>query len=223
MGGLITLMLAVMHPEDAPKIVIVDALPFAAVLIDPTATPESIHPQVEAIKKQMMAIPADQYAAMQPMMAARMVKNAEAQQLVAASFAASDRAVAIEAMQEDLETDLRAAVTLVKTPTLVFYAYDLEAQQPDPATYEATVRAAYKSMPTATLARIDEVRPERELALREHEGNPEAGSLRLLRGGGIRKMRLPRISLRSILGYSRRVPPGREGRFNWRACERLTF
>jgi pimeloyl-ACP methyl ester carboxylesterase len=158
MGGLITLMLAVMHPDDAPKIVIVDALPFASVLIDPTATPESIHPQVEAIKKQMIGIPADQYAAMQPMMAARMVKNAEAQQLVAASFAASDRAVAIETMQEDLETDLRAAVTLVKTPALVFYAYDLAAQQPDPATYEATVQAAYKSMPKVTLARIDDSR-----------------------------------------------------------------
>ena len=158
MGGLMTLMLAVMHPEDAPKIVIVDALPFAAVLIDPTATPESIHPQVEAIKKQMLAIPADEYAVMQPIMAARMVKDAEARQLVAASFAASDRAVAIEAMQEDLETDLRAAVTLIKTPTLVFYAYDLGAQQPDPATYEATVRAAYKSMPAVTLARIDDSR-----------------------------------------------------------------
>jgi pimeloyl-ACP methyl ester carboxylesterase len=158
MGGLITLMLAVMHPDDAKKIVIIDALPFAAVLIDPTATPESIHPQVEAIKKQMLVIPADQYAAMQPMMAARMVKNAEAQKLVAASFAASDRAVAIETMQEDLETDLRAAVSMIKTPTLVFYAYDLAAQQPDPATYEGMVKAAYKSMPTVMLARIDDSR-----------------------------------------------------------------
>jgi pimeloyl-ACP methyl ester carboxylesterase len=158
MGGLITLMLADRHPEDVRKIVIVDALPFAGSLIDPAATPESIRPQVEAIRQQMMAMPADQYAAMQPMMAARMVKSPEAQQLVAASFVASDRGVAVEAMEEDLQTDLRADVASIKTPALVLYAYDLAAQQPDPATYEAAVQAAYKAMPKVTLARIDDSR-----------------------------------------------------------------
>jgi len=158
MGGLMTLMLANKHPEDVKKIVIVDALPFTAVLIDPAATPESMKPQAEAIKQQMMAMPADQYAAMQPMMASRMVKSAEAQKAVAASFAASDRGVAVAAMEEDFETDLRSDVASIKTPALILYAYDPAAQQPDAATYEATVRAAYKSMPNATLTRIDESR-----------------------------------------------------------------
>jgi pimeloyl-ACP methyl ester carboxylesterase len=98
MGGLLTLMLADMRPEDVGKIVIVDALPFAALLIDPAATPESMKPQAAAIKQLMMALPADQYAAMQPMMAARMVKNPDAQRLVAAAFLVSDRAVAVEAI-----------------------------------------------------------------------------------------------------------------------------
>ena len=158
MGGLMTLMLAEKHPEDVQKIVIVEALPFAGALIDPGATPESIHPQVEAIKKQMMAIPADQYAAMQPMMASRMVTNPEGQKLVAASFAASDRAVAVETMQEDLETDLRADIAGIKAPALVIYAYDPAAMQPDAATYEAAVQAAYKPMPHVTLTRIDNSR-----------------------------------------------------------------
>jgi len=158
MGGLITLMLAVRHPEDARKIVIVDALPFAAVLTDPSATAESMMPQVQAIKQQMMAMPADQYAAMQPMMAARMVKNPEAQKLIAASFAASDRGVSVEAMEEDLETDLRTDVASIKTPALVLYAYDQAAQQPDPATYEAAVQLAYKKMPNVTLKRIEDSR-----------------------------------------------------------------
>ncbi len=158
LGGLITLMLAGRHPEDVRKIVIVDALPFAAVLMDPAATPESMMPQVEAIKQQMMAMPANQYAALQPMMAARMVKNPEAQKLVADSFAASDRAVAVEAMQEDLETDLRADLAGIKTPALVVYACDPAAQQPDSATYEAAVKAAYKTMPNVMLARIDDSR-----------------------------------------------------------------
>ncbi|MGA3370242.1 MAG: alpha/beta hydrolase [Terracidiphilus sp.] len=158
MGGLLTLMLASRHPEDVRKIVVVDALPFAAILIDPAATPESIKPQAEAIKQQMMALPADQYAAMQPTMAARMVTNPEAQKLVAAGFAATDRGVAVEAMEEDLETDLRADVASIKTPALVLYAFDSAAQQPAPAAYEAVVQAAYKTMPNVTLKRIDDSR-----------------------------------------------------------------
>ena len=55
MGGLITLMLAARHPDDVKKIVIVDALPFAAVLMDPAATAESMMPQVEAIKQQILS------------------------------------------------------------------------------------------------------------------------------------------------------------------------
>jgi pimeloyl-ACP methyl ester carboxylesterase len=158
MGGLLTLMLADRHPADVRKIVIVDALPFAAVLMDPAATPESMMPQAEAIKRQMMAMPADQYAAIQPMMAARMVKDPEGQKLVAESFAVSDRAVAVEAMEEDLETDLRPDMASIKTPALVLYAYDPAARQPDAATYEADVQAAYKTMPKVTLKRIEDSR-----------------------------------------------------------------
>ena len=157
MGGLMTLMLAIRHPEDARKIVIVDALPFAAVLMDPSATAESMLPQVEAIKQQMMAMPADQYTAMQPTMAARMVKDPDAQKQLAASFAASDRGVSVEAMQEDLETDLRLDVGSIKTAALVLYAYDTTAQQ-DPASYEAAVQVAYKKMANVTLKRIDDSR-----------------------------------------------------------------
>jgi pimeloyl-ACP methyl ester carboxylesterase len=155
LGGLLTLMLASRHPEDVSRIVIVDALPFSAVAMDPAATVDSIKPQAEALRQQMMALPPEQYAAIQPMLAARMVKNADAQKLVAASGAASDRAVAMEAIVEDLETDLRGDVAGMKTPTLMLYAYDATAKQPDPAKYEATVQEAYKTMPHATLVRID--------------------------------------------------------------------
>ncbi|MGA3080400.1 MAG: alpha/beta hydrolase [Terracidiphilus sp.] len=158
MGGLMTLMLANRHPEDVRKIVIVEALPFSALLIDPEATAASIKPQAEAIRQQTLALPEDQYAAMQPMFAAAMVKNPDAQKLLAASFSASSRAVAVEAMEEDLETDLRADVASIKTPALVLYAYDATARQPEPAKYEALVQAAYKSMPNVKLVRIDDSR-----------------------------------------------------------------
>jgi pimeloyl-ACP methyl ester carboxylesterase len=158
MGGLLTLMLALNHPEDVRKMVIVDALPFAGVLANPAATATSIKPQVELLQRQMMALPADQYAAMQTMLAAQMVKNSDAQKLVATSIIASDRAVTVEAMAEDIQTDLRADVASIKMPVLVLYAIDPEAQQPDPAKYEATVQAAYKPMPKVKLVKIDSSR-----------------------------------------------------------------
>ena len=72
LGGLLTLMLAARHPEDVSRLVIVDTLPYYAVLFDPEATVETMKPRVDMIRQQMLAMPADRYAAMQSMTAARL-------------------------------------------------------------------------------------------------------------------------------------------------------
>ena len=155
LGGLLALMLADKYPGDVRKMVIVDTLPFYAVLFDPNATVEATKPYADQMRQQMLAIPADQYAGMQPMIAAQMVKDPEGQKLVAASSGASDRAVVVEVMVEDLLTDLRGDVAKIQTPTLVLYEYDPTLQQPDAAAYEASVKAGYKAMPNVVLARVD--------------------------------------------------------------------
>ena len=155
LGGLLAMMLADKYPGDVRKMVIVDTLPFYAVLFSADATVETTKPYAEVMRKQMMAVPADQYAAMQPAIAAQMVKDPEGQKLVAASSGASDRAVVVEAMAEDMVTDLRGDVATIKVPTLVLYEYDPTLQQPDAATYEASVKAGYQPMPNVTLVRVD--------------------------------------------------------------------
>jgi pimeloyl-ACP methyl ester carboxylesterase len=155
LGGLLTLMLSDKHPEDVRKAVIVDTLPFYAVLFSPEATAENVKPQADAIKQQMLAMPADQYAAMAPMMAAQLVTDPDGQKLVAASSIASDRAVVVNAMVEDLETDMRGEVANIKTPTLVLYEYPAGSGPPDPAAYEALIKAGYKPMPNVTLEKMD--------------------------------------------------------------------
>ena len=156
LGGLLALMLADKYPGDVRKRVIVDTLPFYAVLFDPNATVEATKPYADQMRQQMLAIPADQYAGMQPMIAAQMVKDPEGQKLVAASSGASDRAVVVEVMVEDLLTDLRGDVAKIQTPTLVLYEYDSTMQQqPDPAAYEAAMKAGYAPMPHVTLVRVD--------------------------------------------------------------------
>lgn len=157
LGGLLTLMLADKYPGDVRKLVIVDSLPFYAVVFNPEATVDSIRPQADAIRTQMLAVPAEQFAAMQPMMAAAMVKDPAAQKLVAAGSIASDRGVFVNAMYEDLQTDLRGEVANIKTPTLMLYPYDAAATK-DQAKIDAVYETAYKPMPNVKLVRVEDSR-----------------------------------------------------------------
>lgn len=159
LGGLLAMMLADKHPGDVRKLVVVDALPFYALILSPDATVDSIKPQVEAMRTQMAGLPDDQYRAMQPMMAAALVKNPEGQKLVADSSAQSDRAVVLNAMLEDMQTDLRPALAGIKIPTLLLYPFEAGARQgTDPAKTDALYASAFKGMPNVTLKRMDDSR-----------------------------------------------------------------
>lgn len=156
LGGLLGLLVAEQYPADVKKLVIVDALPAAAAMMGPGATPATIRPQIDAMKQQMASMPADQYAAMQPMMAARLVKNAEAQKLVAAAAASSDRTVAVNAMTEDLLTDATPDLAKVTAPTLLLYPYEAGVQKQEAV--DALYKNAYSTLTGVTLQRVDDSR-----------------------------------------------------------------
>jgi pimeloyl-ACP methyl ester carboxylesterase len=156
LGGLLTMMLADKYPADVSKMVIVDTLPFYAVLFNPAATVEAVKPMAAGIKAQMLAAPADQYAETQKVMMAAMAKSEAGQKAAIASSLTSDRAVVAEALVEDLLTDMRPDMASIKTPTLMLYEYDASSKMPDPAAYEALVKDGYKTMPNVTLVRMDD-------------------------------------------------------------------
>ncbi|MGA7156327.1 MAG: alpha/beta hydrolase [Acidobacteriaceae bacterium] len=155
LGGLLALMLAEKYPADVRKMVIVDTLPFYSTLFNPNATVEATKPYAVQIRSRMESIPADQYAAMQPMIADNLVTDPEGRKLVAAASGASDRAVVVEAMVEDMLTDLRGDVGTIKTPTLVLYESYEGMKQPDAATYAGLMKSEYKPMPHVTLVQVD--------------------------------------------------------------------
>jgi pimeloyl-ACP methyl ester carboxylesterase len=154
LGGLLTLMLADKYPQDVRKMVIVDSLPFYGLVFSPDATVEMVQPQAAVIQKQMLAMPDDQFAMMQSMMAGALVTDAEGKKLVEQGSITSSRAVLVEAMYEDLQTDIRKDMAKIKKPTLLLYPYD-PALQKDEAKYDAVYKNAYASMPNVTLVRID--------------------------------------------------------------------
>ena len=162
LGGLLAMMLAAKYPADVHRLVIVDTLPFYGLMYNPQATVAAVKPYAAAARQQMQAMPAEQWAAMQPMMAAQLVKNPEGQKAVATASMASDRGVVVEAMMEDLETDIRSELPSIKAPTLVLYEHDATLQQPGStdfaATYAATVQSSYKPMPNAKLVQVDDSR-----------------------------------------------------------------
>jgi pimeloyl-ACP methyl ester carboxylesterase len=156
LGGLLALMLAQAHPEDVSKLLIVDSLPYYGLVFNPAATVDMVRPQAEAMHDQLIQMPADQFAASQPLFTGRLVKDPEGARQVSASSIASNRTVFANAMLEDLETDIRSQLSGIKTATTLLYPY--EAAQGPVADVTALYTNAYATMPNIHLIRIDDSR-----------------------------------------------------------------
>jgi len=155
LGGLLTLMLADKYPEDVRKIVIVDTLPYYALLFSPAATVETVKPMAAAIKAHMGTMSAEEYAAGEKTMIPSMAISEAGQKAAYDSSIASDYKVVAEALYEDLLTDMRPEVAKIQTPALVLYEYDAASKMPDPKMYEGMMQSAYKPMPHVTLVRVE--------------------------------------------------------------------
>lgn len=156
LGGLLALMLAQAHPEDVSKLLIVDTLPFYGLVFNPNATVEMVAPQAKVMGETMRTMPPDQFAATSAMTASMLVKDPAGLKIVQASSATSDRNVFVNAMLEDLATDLRPTLATIKTPATVLYPYS-PAQGPEP-TVTALYTSAYSTMPNLKLVKIEDSR-----------------------------------------------------------------
>jgi len=152
LGGLLSLMLAKAHPEDARKIVIADALPFIGVLFGPTATVDMVKPQAAAMRDGMQTLPAEAFKTQQTGIAQRYATgDADRAKIIDWSMT-SDRHVVAEAFYEDMVTDLRGDLANIKTPTVLIYpvAPGMSAAMVDPI-----YKGAYAPKPDVSFVRID--------------------------------------------------------------------
>ena len=155
LGGLIALMLAKAHPEDAGKLVIADALPFAGLIFDPNATVAALAPQAAAMRDGMAAMNDDAFKAQQSQSAAFLVTAPADQARVLGWSMTSDRHVFAESFYEDLTTDLRPGLAAIATPAVLIYP--VSAGQ-DAAATEKVYAAAYAGMPHLKMTRVDNSR-----------------------------------------------------------------
>jgi len=155
LGGEVALMLGARHPDQVARLMIVDALPFYTLLMDPAATRETAAPHAAAFRDALLASPPAQTEAMQRASIARLAKSEAARPALLAAALGSDRQTTADATYELMTTDLRPELGRIQVPVEVVYAYDPLYGIPA-ANVEATFRNAYATTPHIRFKRIDD-------------------------------------------------------------------
>ncbi len=156
MGGLVGMMLARAHPGDVGKLMIVDSLPYFAVLMAPPGidpTPAMVAPQAAMMRDRVTASygkPLSDEAAtaqtrglaLKPESIARMVGWART----------ADARVTGQAMYEDLTTDLRPDLAALTLPITLVYPWN--ATMPTKTMADAFYRRQYAAAPNISYVDI---------------------------------------------------------------------
>ncbi|HEY3915522.1 MAG TPA: alpha/beta hydrolase [Verrucomicrobiae bacterium] len=153
LGGLMGMMLALQHPEDTGKLMIVDSFPFIGVLFG-AADVTAVTDQASQIRDMMLNESQDDYAKGEESFLPALVKSQERLKLAIKWAVASDKSVVARAMYEDFTTDLRPKLKDIKTPVTMLYPYDSGMNQ-EQETVDAMYRDNFAALPNKKLVRID--------------------------------------------------------------------
>jgi pimeloyl-ACP methyl ester carboxylesterase len=155
MGGLAALKFAKVHPDQVDRLMVVDSLPFFAVLMDPNATVEGVKPAAEAMRAKVASgygKPAD------PAVVEANVKSLalkpESIALMRQWGAAADPRVTAQALYEDLTTDVRPDLSSIKTPVTLIVPWSNSAFGEERTL--AFYRRQYAALPNATFVGVAE-------------------------------------------------------------------
>lgn len=154
LGGSWAMMVAAHHPELVSKVMVVDMFPFmGAMFAGPTATPDTLRPIAEQIRKGISSGTGDARKAAIEKTIAGMVKTESARPAIAAQSLASDAAVSGEAMYELILLDLRPELVKIKAPMEVLYAVPPTAPA-TPEQIDQYFKLSYANTPQAVLKRV---------------------------------------------------------------------
>ena len=155
LGGAIGLMLGARYPEQVSRLMIVDALPFYSLIIDPAATSETAARHATATRDWLLGQSPEQMAEFQKASIAGLAKTEAVRPALVAAGINSDRETVADAVYELMITDLRPELIRIRVPIEVVYAYD--ALFGIPVTrVDAMYRQAYASAPDIHFTRIDD-------------------------------------------------------------------
>jgi pimeloyl-ACP methyl ester carboxylesterase len=153
LGGLMGLLLAVQHPEDADKLMIVDSLPFYSVLFGANNAAAAA-PQAAAMRDSIIAETQAAYAQSEREFLRSLVKSPEGLKAATGWAVASDKSVVARALYEDMTTDIRPRLHEIKTPVTILYSWDSSTGMPQTAV-DGLYRESFAPLPNKTILRIE--------------------------------------------------------------------
>jgi pimeloyl-ACP methyl ester carboxylesterase len=143
MGGGLALAIASDYPDLIEKIIVVDALPCLAALMNPTFKAVE-KTDCSAMINQMTSATNEQFYQMQKMSIPRLVADISKQELVVGWSVKSDRRTFAEMYCDFSNTDLREKLTTIKCPSLILLEEYFKNVKP-------AIEEQYKNLKTANL------------------------------------------------------------------------
>jgi pimeloyl-ACP methyl ester carboxylesterase len=153
LGGTMGLMLASQHPEDTGRLMVVDALPFAGMLLgayDVAGAKSAAAGMRDTILNESQ----DAYAQGEKSFVSTLVKSPEGRKLATAWAVASDKSVVAQAFYEDATLDLRPKLPDIKTPVTILYPWDKSSPYSQADT-DGFYQQNYAALPNKKMVRID--------------------------------------------------------------------
>lgn len=153
LGGTMGMMLALQHPEDVGRLMIVDALPFSGMLFGATDL-ESAKTTAAKMRDNTLNESQADYAKGEERFIRILAKSPDARKLATAWAVASDKSVVARASYDDLTTDLRPKLGQIKTPVTIVYPWDATSGYTQPET-DAFYQGNYAALPNQKMVRVD--------------------------------------------------------------------
>ena len=158
LGGFLALKMAIDHPQQTGKLLIVDSLP----ALGATQLPSITRPQLQAMSSQMQAAMRAQdgttYAASQRRTVSSMASAPADVERIIGWGQRSDRETVINAMGTLMASDLRQDVAKIKSPTLVLGTWIAYKDYAPRTAIEATFQQQYAQLPGVQIALADTAR-----------------------------------------------------------------
>jgi len=153
LGGLMGMMLALQHPEDVDKLMIVDSLPFYGALFGANDAAAAT-PQASAMRDSIIAETQDAYAQSERGFLRSLVKSPEGLKAATRWAVASDKSVVARAMFENMTTDIRPRLHEIKMSVTMLYPWDPSTGMPQ-AVVDGLYRKGFAPLPNKTILRIE--------------------------------------------------------------------
>ncbi len=158
LGGFLGLKMAIDHPAQTGKLLIVDSLPALGATQMPGATPEQLQAMSSQMQSAMRAQDVASSSASQRRTVAGMASAPADVERIIGWGQRSDRETVIRAMGTLMASDLRQDVAKVQSPTLVLGTWIAYKDYAPRAAIEATFQQQYAQLPGVKIALADTAR-----------------------------------------------------------------